>query len=133
MSYTYNLIKWPILMIWHTPICDLATVITRMLKQDFSIRLFTGPYSVNTGGGANFFLNFYCRKSYKKYEIPHISHFAIKHHWNITWPIPLIKNTKCNSHKIKIYWIINSISDIIQYLSSYFIMIIVHTNCLDWQ
>ena len=62
----------------------------RMAKEDYNIRLVTGPDRGIKGiGGPKKFFHFYYTKTCKKYEILNISHFAVISHWYITYTIPL--------------------------------------------
>ena len=77
MSTGYDMTSSAFYVGWRVCISNMVPANVRIAKEDYNIRLVTGPDSGNIGGVAkNFF--FYYTKTYKKYEIPQNSHFAIK-------------------------------------------------------
>ena len=59
----------------------MVTANARIAKEDYNIRLVTGPDPGIKGiGGPKKFFHFYCTKTCKKYEILTISHFAVINH-----------------------------------------------------
>ena len=57
----------------------MVTANARIAKEDYNIRLVTGPDRGIKGiGGPKNFFHFYYTKTYKKYKILDISHFAIE-------------------------------------------------------
>ena len=70
----------------------MVTANARIAKEDYNIRLVTGPDRGIKGiGGSKKKIHFYYTKACKKYEILTISHFAVISQWSITCTIPLIK------------------------------------------
>ena len=81
----------------------MVTANVRIAKEDYNIRLVTGPDRGIKGiGGPKKFFHFHYTKTCKKYEILTISHIPVISQWSITCTIPLTSKELKKQKIIKI-------------------------------